>query len=98
MCVGTIEKPLELPNWNVSCLLNYNDVFVSLLWGSLRLIVTILSQANNDIKLFYFYVFLLKCLIYSQGSSKDFSFAQPKKEEGGRGEIQKRERFLSIQN
>ena len=77
---------------------NYNDVFVSLLWGSFRFIENARSQANNDIKLFYFYVFLLKCLIYSQGSSKDFSFAQPKKEEGGRGEIQKRERSLSIQN
>ena len=51
------------------CTLNYNDVFVSLLWGSFRFIEKARSQANNDIKLFYFCVFLLKCLIYSQGSA-----------------------------
>ena len=46
--------------------LNYNDVLVSLLWGSLRLFVTSFPVANNDIKIFYFYVLLLKCLIYQQ--------------------------------
>ena len=83
--------------WCLSYIVNYNDFFVSLLWGNFRFVESWRLRANNDIKLFYFYVLLLKCLIYWQGSVKDFSFTQPKKKEGGRGEIPKRDWCQDIQ-
>ena len=75
------------------CALNYNNLFVSLLWGNFRFVESWRSRANNDIKLFYFYVLLLKCLIYSQGSvliyPKISLLHSPRKRKGG-GEKSKR--------
>ena len=51
-----------------TCTLNYNNLFVSLLWGNFRFVESWRLRANNDIKLFHFYVLLIKCLIYQLGS------------------------------